>query len=159
MLQDRVAIEDLLVRYCRHLDEMDLDALAALFTPDCVVEYGPGRLMTSHGSAQLRSSLERMWRWRRTAHHLANVEIDFGAGGDDAVARSAVTAWHERPDGSTGTVLGRYTDHVRRLPAGWRIARRRMEMVGNDAGFDVNLYRFERQAPPDGWTPPSPADL
>ncbi len=40
-LEDKQAITEVLYAYCAHLDRMDLDALAALFTADCVVEYGP----------------------------------------------------------------------------------------------------------------------
>ena len=40
-LEDKQAIAEVLYAYCAHLDRMDLDTLAALFTADCVVDYGP----------------------------------------------------------------------------------------------------------------------
>ena len=64
-------------------------------------------------------------------------------------------AWHERPDGSTATVLGQYHDRLRRLAEGWRIAERRMLMNGNTAGFTVNLFRTPRRPPPAGWIAPN----
>ena len=152
-LADRQAITDVLVEYCCALDLMDLPALAALFTDDCVVEYGPGEFLRSRGSAALGKSLERMWRWSRTSHHLSNVLIRF-TGNDTAISRSYVHAWHERPDGSTATIFGQYHDRFVRREQLWRIAERRMLMNGCDAGFTVNINRLERRPPPPGWTAP-----
>lgn len=152
-LADRQAITDVLVEYCRALDLMDLRALAALFTEDCVVEYGPGEFLRSRGSAALGKSLERMWRWSRTSHHLSNVLIRF-KGDDAAVSSSYVHAWHQRPDGSTATIFGQYHDRLVRQERGWRIAERRMLMNGCDAGFTVNINRLERMPPPPGWRAP-----
>ena len=46
-LLDKQAISEVLYAYCAHLDRMNLDALAALFTDDCVVDYGPNRASTA----------------------------------------------------------------------------------------------------------------
>lgn len=150
---DRIAITDVLVRYCRHLDEMSLDGIPDLFTADCVVSYGPDPLLESHGAAALAHSLQRLWRWSRTSHHLSNVGIRFI---DDAHARASsyVIAWHERPDGSTATLFGSYEDDFTRQGERWLVARRRQEMHGCDAGFRVNLHRLVRRPPPKGWEPP-----
>src|SRR5712691_10826281 len=137
-LGDRQEIAELLAEYCRALDLMDLDAVARVFTADCSVEYGPEDRLRSRGAAGVAKSLERMWRWARTSHHLSNVQIVFD-GPDRATSVSYVMAWHERPDGSTATVLGQYHDRLLRTEASWRIAERRMVMNGSDAGFTVNL--------------------
>ena len=150
---DRQEIADLLVDYCLHLDTMDLDALAALFTDDCDVVYGSGPALASRGRAALARSLERMWRWARTSHHLSNLRIDFD-GPETANAVSYVLAWHEKPDGSTATVYGQYRDRLLRTAQGWRIDRRRMLMNGSDAGFTVPLARLRRRPAPEGWTAP-----
>lgn len=156
-LLNRRWIEDLLVDYCRHLDRMELEALATLFTADCRVTYGPDPRLAAVGREALASSLARMWRWRRTAHHLANVRIWLD-GSDAARAESCVHAWHERPDGRTATVYGRYLDIVKRTPEGWRIAERRMDMNGADANFRVAIPEAARQPPPPGWQPPEGLD-
>jgi ketosteroid isomerase-like protein len=150
-LLDKQAITEVLYAYCAHLDRMDLDALAGLFTDDCVVYYGPEPRLQSHGSDGLRRDLARMWRWARTSHHLSNVMVTLDDDGVHAGATSYVTAWHERPDGSTATMMGQYQDRlVREADGRWRISRRRQELIGNDAGFDVNINRFERiSRPPD----------
>lgn len=155
-LLDRREIEDLLVDYCLHLDRMELDALAALFTIDCRVIYGPDPRLEAHGRAALEASLARLWRWARTAHHLSNARIRVA--GDTATAESYVHAWHETPDGATAVIFGRYLDRLVRTPGGWRIAERRMEMNGADRGFRVAIPQAPRRPPPPGWTPPEGLD-
>jgi len=152
-LSDRQAITDVLIEYCCALDRMDLRCLAALFTDDCVVEYGPESALQSRGAAALEKSLQRMWRWQRTSHHLSNVQISFTTA-DEARTSSYVHAWHERSDGSTATIFGLYKDVFVRTDNGWRIAERRMEMNGCDAGFKVNIYPLERISAPPGWVAP-----
>ncbi len=156
-LEDRRAIEDLLIDYCLHLDRMDLPALARLFTPDCRVIYGPDPHLMAEGSQALQASLARMWRWTRTAHHLSNVRIWLD-NKDTAHSESYVHAWHERADGSTATIFGRYLDHHARDPQGWRIKERRMQMNGADAGFRVAIPQAPRHLPPPGWAPPDGID-
>ncbi len=155
-LCDSEEINWVLNEYCNALDHMDLPRLCALFTGDCRVEYGPEEWLQSRGAAALEQSLARMWRWARTSHHLSNVQIDF-TGDGEALVRSYVQAWHERPDGATATVLGQYLDRFVRLAAGWRIAERRMVMNGSDSGFAVNIARCQRNPPPAGWEPPPEA--
>lgn len=154
-LVEHQAITEVLIEYCTALDRMDLPRLAALFTADCVVEYGPEEWLRSRGRSALEKSLARMWRWSRTSHHLSNVQIEFSED-DEAFVRSYVHAWHERSDGTSATILGQYHDRFVHGDAGWRIAERRMVMNGCDAGFRVNIPPFERIPPPDDWEPPVP---
>ena len=151
---DRQEITDVLIEYCCALDRMDLPRLSALFTDDCAVDYGPDEQLQSRGAAALEMSLERMWRWSRTSHHVANVQVEF-SGDNEALVRSYVYAWHERADGSTATILGQYHDRFIREDRGWLIAERRMLMNGCDAGFTVDINRLERISPPDGWVAPN----
>lgn len=152
-IDDRQAITGVLVDYCFYLDRMELDSLADLFTAGCLVEFGPDDRLNSRGRDALAKSLQRMWRWRRTSHHLSNVRIEF-AGPDEARATSYVLAWHERSDGSTATVYGQYLDRFERREGRWRIAGRRMLMNGSDKGFTVNLFPLERRPAPKGWVAP-----
>jgi 3-phenylpropionate/cinnamic acid dioxygenase small subunit len=152
-LVDRQAIADVLHAYCRALDEMDLAAIPSLFTADCAVSYGPDPRLETRGAEALAAALARLWRWARTSHHLSNVEVEFD-GPDAARAVSYVVAWHERPDGTTATLYGIYRDRLVRADGGWRVAERRQEMNGADAGFTLGLHRRARRPPPPGWTPP-----
>jgi 3-phenylpropionate/cinnamic acid dioxygenase small subunit len=119
----------------------------ALFTEDCVVDYGPEARLRSAGSARLRTDLSRMWRWSRTSHHSSNVQVSFPSR-DTATACSYVLAWHERPDGTTATMMGQYHDELVRQDGRWRIASRRQVLTGNDAGFTVGINPFERRSDP-----------
>lgn len=150
---DRQAITDVLVDYCLALDRMDLKSLASLFMLDCQVEYGPEGRLRSTGRLALAKSLERMWRWSRTSHHLSNVRISFTAA-DRAESISYVHAWHERPNGSTATVYGQYRDRLVYSDGAWLISERRMLMQGSDAEFTVNLYQLDRLKAPSDWVAP-----
>ena len=152
-LIDRQKISDILIEYCCAPDRMDLPAIAALFTKDCIVDYGPDKRLQSHGSSALAKSLERMWRWSRTSHHLSNIQIQF-EGSDSSSTVSYVLAWHERPDGSTATIMGQYHDRLVREMEDWKIKERRMVMNGCDTGFTVNINPFKRISAPKGWKAP-----
>ena len=76
-IEDERAITHLLTEYCLALDSMDLESIAGVFTEDCVIEFGPDERLNSRGRKQVAKSLERMWRWARTSHHLSNVKIRF----------------------------------------------------------------------------------
>ena len=153
LLQNEREINAVLIEYCCALDRMDLARLSELFTDDCVVDYGPDERLQSYGTAALAKSLERMWRWSRTSHHLSNVQIEF-TGETEASVNSYVHAWHERADGSAATILGQYHDRFVRRNGRWQIEKRRMVMNGCDAGFKVNINRFERMPEPEGWLAP-----
>ena len=66
----RQRIGETLARYCNHLDSMTLDDLGQLFTEDCAVSFGPNPTLEANGREALITSLARLWRWHRTAHHL-----------------------------------------------------------------------------------------
>lgn len=152
-LMDRVEITNLVTEYCRALDLMDLKAVGAVFTPDCEVVYFPDDKLNSHGADALVRDLSRMWRFTRSSHHLSNVQITF-EDADHARGISYVLAWHERPDGTTGTLYGQYQDQFVRTAQGWRIAYRRLLMNGEDAGWKGNIPRFSRTPAPEGWVNP-----
>ena len=150
---DEREINALLVEYCRALDCMDLDAIANLFSDDCVVKFGTDEQLNSRGSKALAKSLERMWRWKRTSHHLSNVIVHF-TGSEKAFSKSYVHAWHERFDETTATIYGQYHDELKQENGRWVITKRTMYMNGNDSGFKVKIFPFERKSPPKNWLAP-----
>ena len=152
-LVDKAAITELLYRYCIALDAMALDEVVALFTEDCEVDYGDLPRLRSSTAAGLRRDLERLWRWQRSAHHLANPLIT-QLSDKDAQAISSIMAWHQAPDGGIATVFGQYHDVLLRTEQGWRIHRRRQVMNGHDEGFKVPIHPAERCPPPAGWESP-----
>ena len=154
---DEREITALLVEYCRALDYMDLNAIARLFSEDCVVIFGPDDQLNSCGTKAVAKSLERMWRWERTSHHLSNISINF-AGLFKASSISYVTAWHERADKTTATIYGQYHDEFRQEDERWVITKRKMFMNGSDSGFTVGIFPFKRKTAPENWISPKNID-
>jgi ketosteroid isomerase-like protein len=130
-LADRQAITDLIHAYCFHFDLNEPDAVAALFTDDATVDYGP-ESATIVGSAAIAATiavgLEQTFA--ATSHHVSNIQIAF----EDAAHARSVTylyAWHRYVDGSRdGELWGRYRHRFVRTDAGWRISDLRLEAAG-----------------------------
>lgn len=153
-LIDRDQIGWLVNEYCRTLDVMDTQALGALFTEDCIAVYGPDPSFRSVGAGALAASIARMWRWKRTSHHLSNLQIEFD-GPDAARAVSTVLAWHEGASGEEAVVYGEYRDVLVRTDVGWRFSERHMFLKGNNANYQGSLLTpFGRNPPPEGWSWP-----
>jgi ketosteroid isomerase-like protein len=130
-LADRQAITDLIVAYCFHFDNNEPEVVAALFTDDATVDYGP-ESETIVGSAAIATTiavgLERTFA--ATSHHVSNIQITF----EEASRARSVTylyAWHRYVDGSPdGELWGRYRHRFVRTEAGWRISELRLEAAG-----------------------------
>jgi ketosteroid isomerase-like protein len=134
---DRDAISDLIHAYCLHFDNNEPQAVAALFTVDATVDYGP-ESATIIGSAAIATTiaagLERTFA--ATSHHVSNLQITF-EGPDHARSVSYLYAWHRYVDGSPdGELWGRYRHQFRRIDVGWRIS----ALVLQAAGM-VNFHR------------------
>jgi hypothetical protein len=130
-LLDRQAIADLIYAYCFHFDNNEPDAVAALFTADATVDYGP-EAPTIVGSSAIATTiavgLERTFA--ATSHHVSNIQIFFEG---PARARSVtyLYAWHRYVDGSPdGELWGRYRHRFVRTDAGWCISELRLETAG-----------------------------
>jgi 3-phenylpropionate/cinnamic acid dioxygenase small subunit len=128
-LIDKDQIIDLVHHYSYFVDHRLYDKVVALFTEDCVVDYGPGI-----PPVRSRAGLRQMFAhpdagFAATSHHNANVLVMF-EDRDHASVRTSVYAWHQRPDGGTPRLWGYYHDSVVRLPEGWRIAERQLRTLG-----------------------------
>jgi hypothetical protein len=146
-------ITDVLVNYCHYLDRMELDSLGELFSTNCSVIYGDHPNLAAFGRADLIKSLERMWRWQNTAHHISNISIKL-VSKKKAQSQSYIYAWHEKPDRSTAVVFGRYIDQLNFFSKGWQIVERRMDVNGCDENFHVPVPKAKRNKAPKGWMPP-----
>lgn len=136
------AIEDVISAYCRHFDRNEPDEVAALFTPDAVVDYGPD-VPTTTSVAAFRQSMGRGLAevFAATSHHTTNTEVTFT---DSATAEveSAMYAWQrfhgDQPD---GWLWGRYQHTMVATRDGWKIASLRLLAAGH-----INFHR-ERTHP------------
>lgn len=130
-LEDRHAIADLIHAYCDHFDRNEPDAVAALFTADATVDYGP-ETETIVGADAIASTisigLERIFA--ATSHHVSNLRLTFH-GPDRASSVTYLYAWHRYRDGSPdGELWGRYRHRFERTDDGWRIAELVLEAAG-----------------------------
>jgi SnoaL-like domain len=129
---DREAIRDLLARYTYHGDQGRIDALAACFAKDGVLEF-PGNSGT--GPDGVKAALTGGARNPAISfirHHITNPLIEVES--DSASARSyfAVTS-DNGPDHS-----GTYADKFVRTDEGWRFAHR---IVRIDWQAENSLFR------------------
>jgi len=131
-LSDRLAINDLLIRYTRAIDTKDCSLLDTCFTPDADVDYTPtGGIAGKY--PEVRAWLAKaLAPFPITVHYITNsiVKLD----GDRATARTLVynPMFFGNTDGTLHdfTVGATYVDELVWTADGWRIAKR-----GEEAGY------------------------
>jgi hypothetical protein len=136
-LVDKDAIVDLVHRYSFLFDHGRLEEVVRLFTPSCVIDYGPGIAPVIQGRIEFSTllSTENPHAFLATSHHNANVLVTFDDA-DHAHVSTSLFAWHQAVEGPNPRVWGYYFDEVERTPEGWLIARRELR-VGGQENFDV----------------------
>jgi 3-phenylpropionate/cinnamic acid dioxygenase small subunit len=145
-LQDRLDVQDVLVRYAMALDSHDWELLRTCFLPDAVADYGAleGR---NEGIEEIIAACHRALGGLDSSQHLignAVVQVD----GDTATATCYLHAQHYLVSGSgvnTFVVGGTYRDRLVRTPDGWRIEHRALETTwtdGNPAVFAEGAARL-----------------
>ncbi len=136
-LADRRAIRAIVDDYARYADRIDNEALAGLFTPDgalLIFDGGSTRpVRERHGRAEISEAIKGLSRYEVTMHSVTNHYVEFD--GDAATGETYCRASHIRPveGGLAGArenyVMNiRYLDDYLRLPEGWRIARRELQV-------------------------------
>lgn len=138
-LADRQAISELIHAYCFHFDNNEPQAVAALFTEDATVDYGP-ESATIVGADAIATTIAigLDQTFAATSHHVSNIQISF-EGPDRARSVSYLYAWHRYTDGSRdGELWGRYRHSFVRTDGGWLISELRLEAAGT-----VDFHRSE----------------
>jgi uncharacterized protein (TIGR02246 family) len=122
-IEDRAAIERVLVEYGRTLDARDFKAYSALFAKDGVWSGGMG---TIKGPAAIQAFMEKAIPGPNTAHNfhvLSNFAIDVN--GDTATAWSRWTFMVPGPNNTAvAAQSGRYDDTLVREDGRWKFKRR-----------------------------------
>jgi ketosteroid isomerase-like protein len=129
-LADREAIARIIHTYCECFDRNDPDGVAALFTPDAVIDYNPET--PSISGTDLRDVIADGLRetFAATSHHVSNLMIDLEEP-DRARSLCYLDAWHRYHDGSPdGYLWGRYRHRLVRTADGWRITELVLEAAG-----------------------------
>jgi len=123
VLVDRQAIADVVLRYCRGIDRVDLELVRNCYHPDATDEHGTF-LGTRDEYVDWVSRV--LTRFTGTMHVVANQLVDVD--GDDARSETYGIAYHwgEPPDDPRRnfTTGFRYVDRFARREGQWRIARR-----------------------------------
>lgn len=124
-LRDRLAIEEVLVRYCDAIDARDFALLERVFTPDATLDY------TASGGPRDRFPAVRAWLEKALApfelvqHVIGNVRVEVE--GDRARSRAYFTNPMGVPGRGRGMTFlcgGLYRDRLVRTAEGWRIVER-----------------------------------
>jgi ketosteroid isomerase-like protein len=149
--EDRAAIAEVMALYCERVDEYDIDAVAALFTPDCVTDYGPGRGGAVTGRDAVRDRIAAgQAQFRRTHHQLGQSRVGFDpADPDRATATTYVTATHEEWDGRQWRAHLRYVDVLVSGRAGWLLAERRVHAAVIENRPEIAWEWVPRRIPAD----------
>ena len=135
---DRVAITDLVARYGHAVNDGDLDAWVATWTPDGHFE---GSLGEARGHDDLRAFLARMKASvaGTTRDYTSNTVLDLD--GDTATETSYVHTvdTSARADAATPIVVATAVYHGRlvRTAGGWRFQHRRLDVDPNYAAPDA----------------------
>lgn len=129
-LIERQRVADLGRRNAQALDACDAALLRTLFAPDAALAIdGVGEFT---GVDAIVGSLSVLAGLDRTQHVIGNQLVELR--GDTAVMDSYFIATHvdhDHPGGPVFTVYGAYADRCVRTADGWRIARRKVQMLAS----------------------------
>ena len=150
-LKDRVDILETMHAYCRHADNLDGDAMSALFTDDCIANFIPGGEDTIlRGRRGLNDFLNMALGVTVSgSHHIANEELIFETP-DRVTLHCYMYSW-QRFTGFPSTAdchrWGRYENRFVRTDAGWRMDRLRLISAGEYGGARIG-EQLGRPFPP-----------
>lgn len=132
-MRDRLELRALVDSYAAAADERDAAAFLALFLPDGVLvirQAEPAPDFRCEGHDELAAAIAPLAQYISTMHLMANhrCEID----GDRATGETYCLAHHLRQAGAGVedlVMIIRYGDSYARTPAGWRFARRDVQIL------------------------------
>lgn len=122
VLEDQIALRDVVMRYCRGCDRRDFTLVRSLYHDDAVDDHGA---MFRGGPDEFVAWLPQvMARWELTVHSVTNSL--FAIDGDRADGEHHVTAYHRSlpPERREYIVHGRYLDRYERRNGAWKFAHR-----------------------------------
>ncbi len=130
-LLDREAISGVIRAYCYHFDRNEPDAVAALFAPDAVVDYGPEAAVLT-GVDAIRKAVASGLKntFAATSHHVSNMDIRLESA-DRARSICYLYAWHRYHSGAPdGELWAQYHHEFIRTIAGWKITQLTLKAAG-----------------------------
>ena len=130
-LAARAEIHDVLLRYCRGLDRVDMELVRDAFHPDAWIQF-PKSLHVGTADGFVEFLTNEMPRFVRTQHFLGNSLIEFD-GPNTAYVETYLHADHQGSQshhwtGSFVKLWARYIDTFERREGKWLIARRELSV-------------------------------
>jgi hypothetical protein len=149
-LTDRFEILETMYAYCRHADQLDGVAMAALFVDDCTAQFIHGDEHVLRGRQALTEFLcSALAVTVSGSHHIANEELIFETA-DRVILNCYMYSW-QRFQGYPQTAdchrWGRYENRFVRTPIGWRMDRLRLHSAGEYGGARIG-EQLGRPFPP-----------
>lgn len=126
-VEDRLAIRELVARYCFAIDDRDLSVLAQLFTDDAFFGSADGSMGVTGRDAVLRQ-FEARYAVMGISNHVSHDQVIEFEAPDRARGRVSLHAEVWRNGQAMITAL-RYTDVYRKSDGRWRFAERRLSMM------------------------------
>lgn len=129
-IEDRLAIQDLLIAYAHAVDSLhDIDGICDVFAEDAVFDLSGINFPSLNGHKEIRKFFEDTFsNMSAHAHYLTNFAIT-AYDGDTASIRAYVIGMGKYKAGGGITVHGRYFFDVRRTEAGWKATRYTMDFL------------------------------
>ena len=158
-LEDRFEIDELIARYCLVMDNRDVEAIGALFTPDVHVWSADG-VMNSRG----RDAAIAMFRGRfevlgPSNHFTHDRIVEFDATDPDLASGLVLSHAEMQRKGQPMLAAIRYQDVYRRHEGRWRFGERGLSFMyyvptaeyldAFGAGLDRRMRAYERPVPAD----------
>lgn len=136
LLADRLAVQDVMVKYATSVDARDLDRYATCFLPDVIVNgYGQDVIKGRDGYVDyVRTALQN---YGRTQHLLGNFVVELN--GDEAHMRCYVQATHVLAEDPEKFLIlyAIYDDQLVRKDGQWAIRIHGLEPIARERGGRV----------------------
>jgi hypothetical protein len=140
-LLDRIALHDLVMRYCRGADRRDFALVRACYHDDAIDDHGA--MFKGTADEFVAWLPEITSHWSLTRHAISNSL--FVIDGDRAEGEHYVEAWHRThgPEPKLFVALGRYLDKYERRGGLWKFTYRSL-VFDHGQIVPVDLPGFER---------------
>lgn len=145
LVEDRLAITDLIYRYGPAVDTGSADDVLALFTDDGVYDVDTGRLSGANEiAAMINSDLHQSLIRQGCSHLMSAPQINIDGDAAGVVSYSQLVL--RKPDSDGFTVLRTTVNHWRlvRTDDGWRVAHRTARRVDGSAAVRALLGSHSR---------------
>ena len=123
-LADRLAITDLIYRYCRSVDRLDIPLGHSIWHDDGIADYGAD-FYQGNGRGAIDHICEQHRRTLHHSHQVSNILIELGGdrAGSEAYATASLRA-HRNGKLLQMTIWGRYVDRWSRRNGRWGLEHR-----------------------------------